>query len=219
MKKYLSEAIGTFALVFAGAGSIIINGATNGSITHVGIALTFGLVIMAMIYTFGEVSGAHFNPAVTIGFSLARHFPARDAFFYIISQTIGALVASALLFVLFPGDATYGATLPLNSAWQSLVLEIVMTFFLMLVILGVTSGSKEKGLMAGIAIGGTVALDAMFGGPISGASMNPARSFGPDVFSGNLGTFWIYLVGPIVGAVIAAFVSKYIYSSSSSHSR
>ncbi len=214
MKRYLSEAIGTFALVFAGAGAIIVNDISNGSITHVGIALTFGLIIMTMIYTFGEISGAHFNPAVTIGFSLARKFPISEAVIYIISQTIGALIASALLFVLFPHHATFGATLPSGSVWQSLVLEIVMTFFLMLVILGVTSGSKEKGLMAGIAIGGTVALDAMFGGPISGASMNPARSFAPAVFSGNLGTFWIYLIGPLIGAALAALASRYIHSSS-----
>ncbi len=213
MKKYLAEALGTFALVFAGTVAIIVNDITDGSITHVGIALTFGLVIMTMIYAYGEVSGAHFNPAVTIGFSITRGFPRVEAFRYIFSQIVGALLASALLFGMFPDHATLGSTLPSDTALQSLIFEIVMTFFPMIVILGVTSGTKEKGIVAGIAIGGTIALDALFGGPISGASMNPARSFAPALLSGNLGTFWIYLVGPVLGATLAAFVSRSIHSS------
>lgn len=212
MKKYLAEALGTFALVFVGTGAIIVNDVTNGSITHVGIALSFGLVIMTMIYAYGEVSGAHFNPAVTVGFTIARGFPRSEALRYILSQVIGALLASALLLGMFPDHATLGSTLPSGSALQSLIFEIVMTFFLMIVILGVTSGTKEKGIVAGIAIGAAIALDALFGGPISGASMNPARSFAPALLSGNFGTFWIYLIGPVLGAALAALASRYLHS-------
>ncbi len=212
MKKYLAEALGTFALVFVGTGAIIVNDVTNGSITHVGIALSFGLVIMTMIYAYGEVSGAHFNPAVTVGFTIARGFPRSEALRYILSQVVGALLASALLLGMFPDHATLGSTLPSGSALQSLIFEIVMTFFLMIVILGVTSGTKEKGIVAGIAIGAAIALDALFGGPISGASMNPARSFAPALLSGNFGTFWIYLIGPVLGAALAALASRYLHS-------
>ena len=212
MKKYLAEALGTFALVFVGTGAIMVNDVTNGSITHVGIALSFGLVIMTMIYAYGEVSGAQFNPAVTVGFTIARGFPRSEALRYILSQVVGALLASALLLGMFPDHATLGSTLPSGSALQSLIFEIVMTFFLMIVILGVTSGTKEKGIVAGIAIGAAIALDALFGGPISGASMNPARSFAPALLSGNFGTFWIYLIGPVLGAALAALASRYLHS-------
>src|SRR5215472_14363745 len=183
MKKLCAEALGTFALVFAGTGAIVINESSNGAVTHVGIALTFGLIILAMIYTFGDISGAHFNPAVTIGFWAARRLPGRDVAPYIVSQCAGAILASAALRLLFPENVLLGATIPAGSEVQSFVLETILTFFLMLTILNVSTGAKEKGITAGIAVGSVIALEALFAGPISGASMNPARSLAPAVFS------------------------------------
>lgn len=203
MNKLLAEFLGTFFLVFAGTGAIVIDQVTGGTVTHVGIALTFGLVVMAMIYAFGDISGAHLNPTVTLSFAAARRFPARDVPGYIATQVAGAFAASLLLRVLFPTSPTLGATLPAGPAWQSFVLEIVLTFMLMLVILSVSSGPKEKGLMAGIAIGGVVGLEAMFAGPISGASMNPARSLAPAIVSGHLESLWVYLTAPAIGALLA----------------
>jgi aquaporin Z len=199
MKSYLAELLGTFILVFSGTGAIIINDISGGAISHLGIAVTFGLVVMAMIYTLGEVSGAHLNPAVTFGFWAARRFPARKLFPYIASQCLGALLASAILRLLFPQHATLGATVPTGSVLQSFALEVLLSFFLMFVIINVSVGAKEKGVIAGVAIGGMVALGALFGGPISGASMNPARSFGPAVVSGNLSALWVYLLAPLAG--------------------
>lgn len=203
MKKYLSECLGTFCLVFAGTGAIVINQATNGVISHAGIALTFGLVVMAMIYTFGDISGAHLNPAVTFGFVVARRMPLRDGGLYIAWQLAGAVAASFLLRVLFPQNTTLGMTVPGGSATQSFALELVLTAILMLVILNVSTGAKEKGITAGIAIGGVIGLEAMFAGPICGASMNPARSFAPALIANNFGLLWIYLVAPVLGALVA----------------
>lgn len=203
MKKYVSEFLGTFALVFAGTGAIIINQASNGAVTHVGIALTFGLVVLAMIYTFGDVGGAHLNPAVTTAFAAARRLPWREVPRYIAAQILGAFAASGLLKFLFPAHSTLGATLPAGSAMQSFFLEVVLTFILMLVILSVSIGAKEKGITAGIAVGAVIGLEAMFAGPISGASMNPARSLAPAVVSGNLQHLWVYLIATTIGALIA----------------
>ncbi len=202
-KRLWAEVIGTFALVFAGTGAIVINGVSGGAISHPGIALTFGLVVLAMIYTFGDVSGAHFNPAVTTAFAAAGRFPWREVPGYVGAQFAGALAASGLLRMLFPGDGKLGATLPAGSEWQSVVLEIVLTLILMLVILSVSTGSKEKGITAGIAIGAVIALEAMFAGPICGASMNPARSLAPALVSGEVRHLWIYLTGPLLGALLA----------------
>lgn len=203
MKKLLAEALGTFALIFAGTGAIIVNHASNGAISHAGIALTFGLVVLAMIYSFGDVSGAHLNPAVSVAFAAAGRFPWREVPGYIAAQSVGAFSASGLLRVLFPADLTLGATLPTGTANQSFILEIVLTFLLMLVVLSVSTGAKEKGITAGIAIGAVIALEAMFAGPVSGASMNPVRSFAPAVVSGHLEHLWIYLAGPLIGALLA----------------
>jgi aquaporin NIP len=202
-KRWLAEGIGTFALVFAGTGAIVVNDVSGGAVTHVGIAVTFGLIVMVMIYAVGDISGAHLNPAVTLGFWAARRLPGRDALPYVVSQCAGALIASALLRALFASHATLGATLPAGPDSQSFVLEVVITFFLMFVILGVATGAKEKGISAGIAIGGTVGLAAMFAGPICGASMNPARSLAPALMAGELGDLWIYLAAPPVGAALA----------------
>jgi aquaporin Z len=203
MKRYIAELLGTFALVFAGTGAIVINQVSGGAITHVGVALTFGLVVMAMIYTVGDISGAHLNPAVTIGFWASRRFPGRDVGPYILSQLAGAGIASALLKLLFPSDKLLGTTLPAGSEIQSCILEAVLTFLLMLTILSVSTGAKEKGVTAGIAIGAVIGLEAMFAGPICGASMNPARSIAPAVVSGNVQHLWLYIAGPVLGALAA----------------
>ncbi len=208
MKKLISEFLGTFGLVFAGTGAIIINDVSGGSVTHVGVALTFGLVVLAMIYTFGDISGAHLNPAVTLGFFVARRLEAALVLPYIASQILGALAASGLLRLLFPAHATLGTTLPAGSEMQSFILEAVLTFFLMLVILSVSTGAKEKGITAGIAVGAVIALAAMFAGPICGASMNPARSLAPASVSLHFQHLWIYLVAPVLGAGLAVFACR-----------
>lgn len=211
MRKYFAEALGTFALVFCGTGAIIINQESGGAITHVGIAITFGLIILAMIYTFGEISGAHFNPAVTTAFWALRLFPAKEVVPYIGSQILGGLLASLVLRFLFPTSQNLGATLPAGDAWQSFILEIILTFLLMLVIIRVSQGAKETGWFAGIVIGSIVLLEAMFAGPICGASMNPARSLAPAVVAGNLSHVWIYLTAPVIGSLLAAFVGKTVF--------
>jgi aquaporin NIP len=206
MKQQLAEAIGTFALVFAGTGAIIIDG-LSGQVSQVGIALTFGLVVMAMIYAVGDTSGAHLNPAVTFGFWLAGRFPGRSVLPYAASQLVGAFSASVLLGCLF-GSSSMGATHPAGSACQSFVLETVLTAILMFVILSVASGPKEKGLLAGVAVGGMIACEALFAGPISGASMNPARSLAPAVVGGATSDVWIYLAAPVLGAAIGVLGNR-----------
>jgi aquaporin Z len=203
MRKLAAELFGTFALVFAGTGAIVINDVQGGAVTHVGIALTFGLVVLALVYALGDVSGAHLNPAVTLGFFAARRFPAREVIPYLLSQGAGALLASALLRLLFPGHPTLGLTHPAGPASQSFVLELVLTLLLMFVILSVATGAKEKGLMAGVAVGAVIGLEALFAGPVCGASMNPARSLAPAFVSGQLTYLWIYLTAPVAGAALA----------------
>ncbi len=202
MRALLAELLGTYALVFAGTGAIVVN-AHTGALGHTGVAATFGLVVMAMIYAFGSVSGAHLNPAVTLGFAAARRFPGRQVPPYLGAQLAGALLASLTLRLLFPESASLGATVPAGTGLQSFILEAILTFLLMLVILQVAHGAKEVGIMAGIAIGAVVALEALFAGPISGASMNPARSIAPAVVSGQLQHLWIYIAAPIIGALLA----------------
>src|SRR5436190_3172130 len=203
MQKFFAEALGTFALVFAGTGAIIINDVSKGAVSNVGVALTFGLVILAMIYTFGDISGAHFNPAVTLGFWVAGRMTPELVLPYIVSQFIGAICASSLLAILFLSHPTLGATAPAGPGWQSFILELVLTFFLMLVILSVSTGAKEKGITAGIAIGAVIAFEAMFAGPICGASMNPARSLAPALVSLHPEHLWLYIAAPILGSSLA----------------
>jgi aquaporin NIP len=200
VKKLAAEFIGTFALVFAGTGAIVIDEVSRGSVTHVGVALTFGLIVLAMIYTLGDISGAHINPAVTIGFWFSRRFSGREMLPYLASQCAGALAASGILHLLFPQNSFLGATVPAGPAWQSFVLECLLTAILMFVILGVSTGAREKGITAGIVVGSVIALEAMFAGPICGASMNPARSLAPALVSMHLQHLWIYLAAPVVGA-------------------
>ncbi|MEO8069008.1 MAG: aquaporin [Flavobacteriales bacterium] len=218
MRKYVAELLGTYALVFCGTGAIVIDDQT-GALGHVGMAFTFGLIVLAMIYTFGSTSGAHFNPAVTLAFSAARLFPWKEVVPYIVAQLAGALAASFTLHLLFPADTALGASLPAGSDMQSFALEIILTYFLMLVILHVSQGSKETGVMAGIAIGATVGLEALFAGPICGASMNPARSIAPAMVSGNMGHLWIYIVAPIIGAMAATITWKWLHPSASTSTR
>lgn len=206
IRRYLAELIGTYGLVFCGTGAIVIDQQTSGAVGHIGIAITFGAIVLAMIYAFGEVSGAHLNPAVTLGFLAAGRFQARQVAPYIVAQLMGAFLASGTLKLLFPDNLALGATLPAGPQMQSFILEVILTFFLMLVILQVAHGSKEVGVLAGIAIGSTVLLEAMFAGPICGASMNPARSLAPAVVSGSLSVVWIYVIAPVVGALGAAFL-------------
>jgi aquaporin NIP len=208
MKRYLAEAVGTFTLVFCGTGAIIINEVSGGAITHPGIAMTFGLVVLAMIYTVGDISGAHLNPAVTISFAAAKRFEWKEVTPYIMAQVAGAVLASLVLRALFPVSELLGTTLPSGPAAQSFILEFILTFILMYVILNVSVGAKEKGITAGIAIASVVGLEAMFAGPICGASMNPARSLAPAMISGHFEFIWIYLSAPVLGALLATVINK-----------
>ena len=210
MKKYIAELIDTFILVFCGTGAEVIDQQTHGSVTHIGVAMTFGLVVMSLIYTLGNISGAHFNPAVSIAFTMAKKFKLNQLAPYITFQLAGAALASLSLKLLFPMNEYLGATVPSGSALQSFMLEIFLTFFLMLVIINVATGSKEQGMFAGIAIGSVVLLEAMFAGPICGASMNPARSFGPAIVSMHFDNLWIYILAPVIGAMIAIYCWTYL---------
>jgi aquaporin Z len=203
MKKIAAEFLGTFCLVFAGTGAIVVNSTSQGALGHAGVAATFGLVVLAMIYTFGDVSGAHLNPAVSTAFAASGRMPWSEVPGYAAAQFSGAFAASGLLRVMFPLHSTLGSTLPAGSALQSFTFETVLTFMLMLVILNVSTGAREKGITAGIAVGAVIGLEAMFGGPISGASMNPARSLAPAVMSGNLQHLWVYFAGPLLGTLCA----------------
>lgn len=217
MKKLTAEFIGTFALVFCGTGAIIIDQQSNGAVTHVGVAITFGFIIMSMIYALGDISGAHLNPAVSIAFTVAGRFPLKSLLPYIVSQLAGAFAASITLKFLFPANELLGTTLPAGSAMQSFILEFILTFFLMLVIINVATGSKEQGMFAGLAIGSVVLLEAMFAGPICGASMNPARSLAPAIISGHTENVWIYLCAPVLGAIAAIPVWKYLAQKPGQH--
>jgi aquaporin Z len=210
MRVYITELLGTFILIFCSTGAIIINQQTEGAIGHIGIAITTGLTVMTLIYAFGSISGAHFNPAVTISFTLAGKSPLKNLVPCIIAQLTGAIAASLALKILFPFSTYLGATIPSGSSIQSFVLELFLSFFLMLVIITVSHGSKEQGMFAGLAIGATVLLEAMFAGPISGASMNPVRSIAPALVSGHLEYLWIYVIATVTGALLAVPVWNYI---------
>jgi MIP family channel proteins len=209
MRALVAEAFGTFALVFAGAGAVMVDAKTQ-ALGHVGVAITFGLVIMAMIYAVGHVSGAHFKAAVTFAFGLTRHFPWSRAIGYWIAQFVGAITAAAILRASLGNIAHVGATLPSGSQAQSFLWELIMSAFLMFVIMAVATDSRAVGEAAAIAIGGTIGLDAMFGGPISGASMNPMRSIGPALVSGDLHALWLYILAPVVGASLGALLYQLV---------
>ncbi len=210
MKRYIAEILGTFSLVFCGTAAMAVNEITNGIVTHPGVAITWGLIVMAMIYAFGDISGAHLNPAVTIAFAYAKKFSWREVPKYIIAQVLGAVIASIFVWFLFPESAYIGATLPTIDPLRAFVLEVLLSFFLMLVIINVSTGAKEIGVIAGIAIGGVVLLEAMFAGPMTNASMNPARSIGPALVSGHLEHLWLYLSAPILGMILAVSSCKLV---------
>jgi aquaporin NIP len=210
-RRAAAEGIAAFALVFAGCGAVVTNATHHGSLGAVGVALVFGLVIMAMVYATGHLSGAHINPAVTVAFTLTRHFPRGDALAYIAAQLAGASAAALVLAAAWKGaPADLGATVPSVSVTTALLYETVLTAVLMFVIISVATDTRAVGAGAALAIGGTVGLDALFGGAITGASMNPARSFGPALASGQWHEFWIYLVGPLIGAALGAFAYQAI---------
>ena len=210
-RRAFAEALATFALVFAGCGAIVANAEYDGALGAVGVSLVFGLVIMAMVYATGHLSGAHINPAVTVAFTLSRHFPSRDAAAYVVAQLAGASAGALLLLAVWPSaPADLGATVPSGSAGSAFVYELVLTALLMFVIMAVATDTRAVGAAAAIAIGGTVGLDALFGGPVTGASMNPARSFGPALAAGHWHDFWIYVLAPLVGAAIGALAYQLV---------
>jgi MIP family channel proteins len=215
-RALVAEALGTFALVFAGCGAIMVD-AKSGALGHLGIAISFGLVIMVMIYALGHVSGAHLNPAVTLSFAVARQFPRRLIVPYWAAQLAGALIGAAILRGSLGNLAEVGATFPSGSDGQAFLWEVVLSFFLVLVIMAVATDTRAVGEAAAIAIGATVGLDALFGGPITGASMNPARSLAPGIVSGDLHAIWIYLTAPVVGATLAALTYAFLRGDPISH--
>ena len=210
MKKYIAEFIGTFIMMFCGTGSMTINEVTGGDVTHVGIGITWGLIVMAMIYAFGEISGAHFNPAVSIAFAYAKKFSWKEVPIYIFFQIAGAFTASLLLMWLFPESKLLGSTIPSIDLGRAFVIEILLAFFLMVVIINISTGSKEVGTLAGIAVGSMILLEAVFAGPITNASMNPARSLAPNIVSGNYHGLWIYMIAPVLGMLLAVVSCKLV---------
>lgn len=208
LSKCVAEGVGTFALVFIGCGAVMVS--EQFGLTSIAIPVAFGLIVASMIYALGHVSGAHFNPAVTIAFALARHFPKKQIFPYISAQYLGAISAIALLSVLLPHGQSYGATVPTIMMWRAFIWEITLTFFLMFVIISVATDTRAVGSMAGAAIGSTVMLCALVGGPVTGASMNPARSLAPNIFQSEFNSLWLYTLAPIVGAVLAALLYEWI---------
>ncbi|MGK7933723.1 MAG: MIP/aquaporin family protein [Microcystaceae cyanobacterium] len=204
--EVLAEGLGTFILVFAGTGAIMVNGMTGGVITHLGVSFVFGAVVAAMIYTTGHISGAHLNPAVTLGFWSSQVLPTRKVLPYIMGQFSGGILASLLLRLSLGNIANLGSTLPLDDNWlQSLILETVLTFILMCVILGSGLDRRSPVGFAGLAIGLTVGLEAACMGPITGASMNPVRSLAPAIVAHLWQHQWLYVVGPIVGGQLAVW--------------
>ncbi len=210
LQKSAAEAVGTFALVFAGCGAVMTDAHTGGSLGLLGVALTFGLVIAVMIYATGHISGAHFNPAVTVAFATLGRFPWRQVPWYVGAQVGAAVLAAGLLRWFLGPVGEVGATVPALDAARAVGVETIATFFLMFVITAVATDARVQGPVAGMAIGGTVALCALFAGPLSGASMNPARSLGPALMSGHLSVMWVYLLGPLLGAVAGAWVYRWV---------
>jgi aquaporin NIP len=212
IKKSLAEFVATFFMVLCGTGSIVINQEYNGAISHLGIAISFGLAVSIMIYTFGKISGAHMNPAVSFALVIGGHFPLKHFTPYLISQTLGAIAASLTLHLLFPNNQLLGGTFPAGSSWQSFIFEFLLSLLLMLVILSFLKTSESTKSIAGVVIGLVILLEALFAGPVCGASMNPVRSLAPGIVSGNLNAIWIYLTAPFAGTLIAVVLNRYLSS-------
>ncbi len=215
LRRLAAEGLGTFGLVFAGCGAVVANELSGGAVTHVGVSIVFGAIVMMMVVAFGPISGAHINPAVTIAFWAAREFPGRDVLPFVGAQCVGALAAAGVLRALYPEASTLGATLPIGGAAPAFAMEVLLTTILMLVIMACAVGHKLTAFAAGLTIGGTVALCALFGGPLTGASMNPARSLGPAVVSGDVSVLWLYCVAPILGALLAVFLHRSVWAGTS----
>ncbi|MDZ4750030.1 MAG: MIP family channel protein [Flavobacteriales bacterium] len=211
LRNYFGEFIGTFAMVFCGTGAMVINQEFGGVISHAGVAMTWGLIVASMIFALGDVSGAHMNPAVTLSFAITKRFPKREVLPYVGAQFVGAIAASLLLKMLFAENRTLGSTIPAGTDAQSFILEVLLTMILVMVIFNVSTGAREKGITAAIAIGSVVGLEAMFAGPVCGASMNPARSLAPALVSGNIDKVWIYILAPIIGAFLGAGIHQILY--------
>jgi len=209
-RKALAELIGTFAIVFFGCGAIMIGERFQGVVTPASIPVVFGLVVAAMIYALGHISGAHFNPAVTLAFAVSRHFPLKSVLYYWIAQLAGAFLAIGILYITLPVGIGFGATLPAVSISSALAWEIILSFFLMFVIMAVATDTRAVGIMAGAAIGAVVMLDAFVGGAVTGASMNPARSIAPAIIQGNINSLWVYIAGPMLGTTLAALLYQWI---------
>jgi len=207
-RKFIAELIGTFALVFCGTGAMVVDQEFGGAVSHVGVSMTFGLIVASMIFALGDISGAHLNPAVTISFAVAKRFPLKSVAPYMLAQSIGAFAASGMLRLCFPSNEFLGATMPAGSEIQSFIFEVILTLILVMVIFNVSSGAKEKGMTAAIAIGAVVGLEAMFAGPVCGASMNPIRSISPAIVSQHTEHLWIYITAPIIGALLGVFLHQ-----------
>ena len=226
LRKCLAEFIGTFVIVFGGCGAVVANACSDGAVGHFGIATAFGLIVMAMIYSLGHISGAHFNPAVTCSFALFRHFPVKEILPYIAFQVLGAISASSIHFLTLSdsylsmgnnGDLPLGLSLPFNDLWHTaFIWEVILTAILMMVIMAVATDFRAVGGIAGVAIGATVLFEAMFAGPICGASMNPARSLGPALIAGDLSHISAYILGPVIGAMLGAWAYNLMRCSSPS---
>ena len=218
-RRSVAEAIGTFGLVFAGTGAVIIDELSDGQVTRLGVGLTFGMTVAVMVFAIGHISGAHINPAVTLGFALVRHFPWQEVPVYWGAQLLGALAASGMLRLLFGLVDNMGATAPSGSSLQALGLETILTFILMFVIMAVATDVRAVGQGAAIAIGMTIGLEAIFAGPISGAAMNPARAFGPALVGWLWSSHWIYWIGPFVGAMAGALLYHWLRGESNTSGR
>ena len=212
VRRLMAEALGTFGLVFAGTGAVVANDLSGGAVTHVGVSIVFGAIVMMMVVAFGPISGAHINPAVTIAFWAGREFEGREVLPFIASQCAGAIAASAVLRGLYPEATTLGATVPIGGVGPAFAMEVLLTTILMLVIMACAVGHKLTAFAAGLTIGGAVALCALFGGPLTGASMNPARSLGPALVSGELSYIWLYWAAPITGALLAVGLYRAIWA-------
>ncbi len=218
LKRCTAEAIGTFGIVFFGCGAMMVAERFPGTISPAAIAAVFGLVVMAMIYTLGHISGAHFNPAVTLAFAITRHFPFRSVLFYWIAQCLGSCVGIGLLYLLLPQGTGYGETVPHVPLLQAFIWEVILTFTLMFVVMGVAKDSRAVGMLAGVVIGATVMLTAFVGGPITGDSMNPARSLGPAIVSGRVDVLWLYILAPMIGAILGALTYQWVRGEREPHS-